>query len=385
VFDIGVTFSAEQRFGEPQSCCPATGGAVCFAAMKQTLKFGGALFCALAFSVGSVGAAKKSGGVAKASAAMASAANKFLTSLDAKQIAKAAYELKTDQRFKWHFIPTEMIKGGRTGLPMTEMNAQQKKAALGLVRSAMSNTGFQKAKDIMMLEGILRENEKNGRFDRNPIWYFVSIFGKPSAKGTWAWRFEGHHLSLAFTIVEGKVVVSTPSFMGSNPAKVLSGKRKGLRVLGPEEDLARDLAISLSDEQRKLGVIAGKAPRDILTSANRDAKMLKPKGVPFRNLGKEQKDLLRKLVSEYVGRNRAELAKADLSKIQAAGWNNVHFAWAGGFEMGRGHYYRVQGPSFIMEYANTQNKAYHVHATWREFDGDYGEDVLAKHFANDHN
>lgn len=315
---------------------------------------------------------------------MATAANKFLATLDAKQKDKASYALKSEDRFKWHFIPTEMIKGGRTGLPMTEMKPDQRKAALALLRSAMSAPGFKKARQIMMLEGILRENEPNGRFDRNPIWYFVSIFGEPTATGTWAWRFEGHHLSLAFTIINGRAVVSTPSFMGSNPAKVLSGKNKGLRVLGPEEDLARDLVMSLDEKQRKAAVFAEKAPRDILTSANRKAELQSPTGVSHADLGKEQKSLLTRVVAEYVNRVRKEFAAADLAKIKRAGWDKVHFAWAGGFEPGQGHYYRVQGPTFIFEYANTQNKAHHVHATWRDTKNDYGADLLAKHFAEDH-
>ena len=339
------------------------------------------------FTIAAIGLTANLFAANKAATEMAAAANAFLGSLDAKQKARATYDLKAEDRFKWHFIPTEMIKGGRTGLPMTEMNKKQKALAKALVKSGMSNRGFRKTTQIMMLEGLLRDIEKQaggGRFDRNPIWYFVSIFGKPSATGTWAWRFEGHHLSLAFTIIDGKAVVSTPSFMGSNPAEVKTGKNKGLRVLGKEEDLARTLVKSLNDEQRSKTVFSEKAPRDILTSANREAEPLKPVGIGFGKLNKDQQRTLRQLVNEYVNRVRPELAKADLAKIAKSGWKKVSFAWAGGFEPGEGHYYRVQGPSFLLEYANTQNNAAHVHATWREFKGDYGADLLAKHFAESH-
>ena len=320
----------------------------------------------------------------KAATEMAEAANKFLGSLDAKQKDKATYELKSEDRFHWNFLPTEMVKGGRTGLPMTEMKTEQKALALALLKSSTSGAGYKKATQIMMLEGILRELEKGGRLERNPEKYFVSIFGKPSAEGTWAWRYEGHHLSLAFTIIEGKAFVSTPSFMGSNPGEVMSGKSKGLRVLGKEEDLARKLIKSLNDGQKKSAVFSDKAPRDILTAANRKAERLDPEGIAFGRLEADQQKTLQALVREYVNRVRPELARADLAEIQKAGWDKVSFAWAGGFEKGQGHYYRVQGPSFILEYANTQNNAYHVHATWREFSGDYGEDLLAKHFAKEH-
>lgn len=340
------------------------------------------------FTIAAIGLSANLFAAKNPGAEMAAAANAFLGSLDAEQKAKASYDLKAEDRFKWHFIPTEMIKGGRTGLPMTEMNKKQKALARALVKSGMSNRGYRKTTQIMMLEGLLRDAEKkagNGRFDRNPIWYFVSIFGKPTATGTWAWRYEGHHLSLAFTVIDGKAFVSTPSFMGSNPAEVKDGKNKGLRVLAKEEDLARKLANSLNDEQKKTAVFSEKAPRDILTSANRKAEPLSPAGIAFGKLNKDQQKNLRMLVNEYVNRVRPELAKADLAKIAKTGWKKVSFAWAGGFEAGQGHYYRVQGPSFLLEYANTQNNAGHVHATWREFKGDYGADLLAKHFADSHN
>lgn len=317
-------------------------------------------------------------------AEMAEAANKFLASLKADQKAKASYPLKGEDRYRWHFIPTEMVKGGRTGLSMIDMDAKQRDLAKALLKSATSGTGYKKATQIMMLEGILRASEKNGKLDRNPILYFVSIFGEPSATGTWAWRYEGHHLSMAFTVIDGKTVVSTPSFMGSNPAEVTSGKSKGLRVLAKEEDLARELVKSLDASQRELAVFDKKAPRDILSGANRKAEELAPKGLGFGKLNAQQKNALQALVREYVFRSRTEVAKADLANIAKEGWDKVHFAWAGGFEKGEGHYYRIQGPSFMLEYANTQNDAHHVHAAWREFHGDYGDDLLAKHFANDH-
>jgi hypothetical protein len=286
-------------------------------------------------------------------AEMAEAANKFLASLKADQKAKASYPLKGEDRYRWHFIPTEMVKGGRTGLSMIDMDAKQRDLAKALLKSATSGTGYKKATQIMMLEGILRASEKNGKLDRNPILYFVSIFGEPSATGT-------------------------------NLAEVTSGKSKGLRVLAKEEDLARELVKSLDASQRELAVFDKKAPRDILSGANRKAEELAPKGLGFGKLNAQQKKALQALVREYVFRSRTEVAKADLANIAKEGWDKVHFAWAGGFEKGEGHYYRIQGPSFMLEYANTQNDAHHVHAAWREFHGDYGDDLLAKHFANDH-
>jgi len=316
---------------------------------------------------------------------MTAAANKFLGALKPEQKAKAHYaDLKADARQAWHFIPTEMVTFGRKGLPMTEMTEEQRKLAMALLQSAMSEHGYTKATDIISLENVLRELEKNGKVDRNPIKYFVSIYGTPDAKGTWAWRFEGHHLSLSFTIVEGKEFAAVPSFMGTNPAEVREGPKKGLRVLGVEEDLGRELAKSLSAEQRPTGIYDKTAPKDIITGADRVAKRLEPEGIAYAKLNGAQKDLLKKIVAEYANRVRADVAKADLAKIDAAGWDKVAFAWAGGLERGEGHYYRVQGPTFLLEYDNTQNNANHVHAVWRDFTNDFGEDLLKKHYEQAH-
>ena len=324
--------------------------------------------------------------------AMTEAAKKLLATLKAEQKAKAHYpDLKAEARHAWHFIPTEMVSFGRKGLPFTEMSDDQRKLALALLRSALSEPGYSKATSIMSLEAVLKEFEKNSKVDRNPILYFVSIYGTPDAKGTWAWRFEGHHLSLSFTIVDGKEVVAVPSFMGTNPAEVREGARKGLRVLGVEEDLGRELVKSLSAEQRKAAIYAEKAPADILTASAPGLKgppakitPLTPEGISYSRLNSAQQELLKKIVAEYANRVRSDVAKVDLAKAAKAGWDKTSFAWAGGIERGEGHYYRVQGPTFLLEYDNTQNNANHVHAVWRDFANDFGEDLLKRHYEQAH-
>jgi len=180
--------------------------------------------------------------------------------------------------------------------------------------------------------------------------------------------------------VRGDTVLATPSFMGTNPAEVKNGPRTGLRVLAKEDDLGRELVKSLDDAQRKLAVITNTAPSDIITSNARKAKRLEPAGLPVAQMKEPQRKLLRSLVDEYVARNRAEVAKADWAKIEKAGWDKTTFAWAGALERGQGHYYRVQGPTFLLEYDNTQNNANHIHAVWRDFENDFGDDLLRKHY-----
>jgi len=305
---------------------------------------------------------------------MTKAAGDFLVSLNPEQKAKATFELKSDERENWHFIPKD-----RNGLPFKQMTGPQRELAKKLLQSALSKEGYGKVTNIMSLELVLFDLE-NKSPKRDPELYYISIFGKPARNGTWGWRVEGHHMSANFTVVAGKEVSGTPSFLGSNPGEVKDGSRKGVRVLGNEEDLGRQLAKSLSAEQRKTAIYSQEAPKDILTGSMRKVKPLETAGLPQAQMTKDQTDQLMKLINEYLNRNRAPLAAADLKKIKNAGIEKIYFAWAGGMERGEPHYYRIQGPTFLMEYDNTQNDANHVHAVWRDFENDFGEDILRKHY-----
>ena len=218
---------------------------------------------------------------------------------------------------------------------------------------------------------------------RDPSRYFFLIFGEPSAESTWGWRVEGHHLSVSLTLVDGQQVVATPSFYGANPAHVKQGPHKGLRVLAAEEDLARKLVQEFSDEQRKIAIIETTAPKDIINGPGRTASRLEPLGLAATEMTNAQRRMLMQMVRTYVFNLRPELAREDLKKIRESGVQNLSFAWAGSTEVGQGHYYRVQGPSFILEYDNTQNDANHIHCVWRDFENDFGEDLLQKHYAED--
>jgi hypothetical protein len=244
-------------------------------------------------------------------------------------------------------------------------------------------SGYVKAETIVSLEQVLASIEQGKGPVRDPENYFFIIFGNPESPGSkepWGWRFEGHHLSLNFTVVGDKGAVGGPTFMGSNPADVKEGPRKGVRVLGEEEDLARTLVKSLDSGQRAKGLVEIAAPKDILTSNIRKATPLKPAGIMMTDLNAEQKELLNSIVVLYAERLRPELAANDLGKIMKAGVDKVGFAWAGGLDLGEPHYYRIQGPTFLIEYDNTQNNANHVHSVWRDFEDDFGEDLLKRHY-----
>jgi hypothetical protein len=310
---------------------------------------------------------------------MVGAANAFLASLTPEQAAKAKFEFKNDEeRFNWHFIPRE-----RKGLPLKDMTAPQKHLAQALLAAGLSQRGYIKATTIMSLEEVLRILEKDNGVRRNPEGYFFTVFGEPSENGVWGYRVEGHHLSQNFTVVNGKVAGS-PSFFGSNPAEVKEGPRKGLRVLGREEDLARELITALTPEQQKVAIVSAEAYKDIFTMASRKAALEgQPNGLSATKMNSNQRQLLSALLDEYVWNMPDQIAQVRLDQIKKSG-NNIYFAWAGVVNRGGPHYYRVQSPAFLIEYDNTQNNANHIHSVWRDFNGDFGLDLLKQHYETSH-
>ncbi|MFO1499245.1 MAG: DUF3500 domain-containing protein [Verrucomicrobiota bacterium] len=309
---------------------------------------------------------------------LSDAATRFLVSLSPEQKAKVSFNFDEDERKNWHFIPRP-----RKGLPLKELTPAQRHLASGLLATGLSQRGYVKATTIMSLEDILKELEQGKGPVRDPELYFLSIFGTPGPQKTWGWRLEGHHLSLNFTI-SGDQVEAAPTFFGSNPAEVRTGPRQGLRVLAAEEDLARALVQALDADQRKVAIYTNTAPADVITGADRKARLLNPEGLSATRMTSAQTNMLWAVVREYVYRTRPDVADKDLQQIVSAGLDKVSFAWAGSIERGEPHYYRVQGPTFLLEYDNTQNNANHVHASWRDLPGDFGEDLLRQHYDQAH-
>lgn len=309
---------------------------------------------------------------------MTDAAQNFLKALTADQKTKAQMEIQDAERKNWHFIPRP-----RKGLAFKEMTPAQRSLAHALLVTGLSHNGYQKAVSIMSLEEVLASIEQGRGPVRDSELYYVTIFGEPGSPQGWGWRFEGHHLSLNFTAAKDEVVSVTPSFFGSNPGEVRTGSRVGLRVLRDEEEFGRALVKSLSDDQRKVAILQEQAPKDVINVPGRN-EFTKPEGLSQTQMTPEQKVALEKLIREYLNRHRLEVAADDWAKIEKAGLDKVTFAWAGGLEPGQGHYYRVQGPTFVLEYDNTQNNANHVHSLWRDLSNDFGEDLLKQHYQQSH-
>ncbi len=313
----------------------------------------------------------------RSAAVMAESANKFLASLSTEEKAKAVFSFEDEQRFDWHFIPRP-----RKGVPLKDLSEGQRKLAMEFMKSGLGASGYQKATTIISLEPILRELEQGqGRgMVRDPELYYFSVFGTPSVKNVWGWRVEGHHISLNFTVIRGELLSTTPLFLGANPAEVKQGSRQGLRALAGEEDKARDLVQSLDEKQREVAIIDKTAPKDIITTNSKKADPLKPEGLAASQMNKQQKDLLNKLLEEYLSRMPQDVADERRKKLREAGMDKIHFAWAGGVTRGEPHYYRVQGTTFLIEYDDTQNNANHIHSVWRDFNGDFGDDLLREHY-----
>lgn len=316
-------------------------------------------------------------------AEMVLAAGRFLDSLTAEQRAVARLGLDDNERTDWQFVPDKFIKpdGARSGLALRDMTPAQRLLAHGFVATALTQRGYLSAMAIAALEQTLSEIE-NGNPIRDPRLYYVTVFGAPGAE-LWAWRFEGHHLSINLTIANGEVVAATPAFFGANPAIASTSDGARIEALPLVQSLARELAQSFTTQQREVAVIAATAPDEILTGwrqAVEEADFSPAIGIAHGDLDVTQQTLLERLVRAHRRRFRDGVLDDGVDAVRRGG----HFAWAGGMAPGDGHYYRIQTADWLIEYDNTQNDANHIHSVIRHFDGDFGRDVLGEHLSKQH-
>ena len=315
---------------------------------------------------------------------MVSLANRFIKTLSKEQQLKTVYPFITNERYNFHFVP----KTDRKGVSINELNNTQKAAAFDLLSSCLSKEGFNKAVEIMKLETILKAVEQRAADDhyRDTGKYFFTIFGEPAAGSTWGWRFEGHHISFSFSAKDNQLVSGTPGFMGSNPAIVREGSEKGKQVLKAETELAFDLLQHFTAAELDKVVASSNAPNDILSFAQRKPVIENNVGIRYAEMSAAQKERLRALINLYVHRYTRLFAANMLKDIQAAGMDEIRFVWMGTQqnEPGKAHYYRIQGPTLLIEYDNSQNNANHVHSVIRDLKNDFGEDALAEHYKAAH-
>jgi hypothetical protein len=310
---------------------------------------------------------------------MRQAAIELLGALDEKLREQVMFPFEGPKRKGWQFVPME-----RWGVPFKQLSLEQRRAAWRLVRTGLSSQGALKAATIMTLESelrVLEADRPNVEQIRDQEKYCFAVYGDPASESPWGWRLEGHHLSLNFTSTADLVVAMTPAFFGANPAELRSGPRAGLRVLGNEEDLARELLRSASAAQQTELMIGDVAPNDVLGLPGVELHFAGPVGLDAGAMNENQQKLLRCLIAEVIENFSADLAEPTWQEIEAAGFENIHFAWAGGAEVGQPHYFRIHGPTFVVEYDNTQNDANHAHLVWHSPTNDFGADALRRHYA----
>ncbi len=305
-------------------------------------------------------------GGARTGARILRAANALLESLGDEQEKIAAFDYASEERFNWHFIPRE-----RKGVPLKDLKEDQRAKVTALLQASLSEAGAKKAEEIRGLEDILRGIEgPERRFPRDPLLYYVTVFGKPSKDSRWGWRFEGHHLALNFTLNGTDLVSSTPLVQGANPALVREGPRKGFRALPGQEDIARELVTSLAPDLLKAARGEGK-PEEVPGTEKAAYTGPFPPGAPADKLSADQKKTLERLIREYV-QNLSDDAALGVLQALEGGMKDVQFCWRGGLKAGEGHSYMVHGPGFMINYINEQNDAYHVHSCLRMLRGEFG-------------
>ena len=300
---------------------------------------------------------------------MEQAAKAFLEALRPEQVPVATRGFDAEAERRW----IEYRPEPRPGLILADLGLEARKAAHRLLATALSPPAFAQAMSVIALEEVLDRRE-NGVRNRHSEDYKVIVFGRPGDE-RWAWRFEGHHLSVTMTVVDG-VISPAPVFLGANPARVDLAGRPVLRPLGIEEDLGRELLLAMTPQTRRRAVTSDEAPWDVHSSFEATAHRLEPLGVPKRDLRPGERDLLDELVGIYLGRLPAELAATLAAKM-----GEPHFAWEGPPGPGVRHYYRIQGDDLLIEFDNTTDDGNHAHSVLRRPRGDFGGDVLAAHHA----
>ena len=308
----------------------------------------------------------------------ATVVNQFINSLSESQKAKIVQDFNADTKEAWHFLPWSSFE--QQGLPLKELSADQKALVYQLLQSSLSETGYQQTTEIIGLEKVLAASSGDPVY-RDPERYYVSIYGDPAQEDVWMLTFEGHHISLHFTTV-GDSVSYAPRFFGSNPGRIVEGERKGFSPLVNEEDLGLQLINMLTSDQKKMAIFNEKAYNDIVSYNKPTAEKLPPEGILVGDLTEPQKKLLMDLIYEYASTIPAEQAMKRMSSIRKEEMEELRFAWAGATTLGKAHYYRIQGKTFMIEFDNSQNNANHIHTVWRDFDGDFGRDLLKEHYAD---
>jgi hypothetical protein len=323
---------------------------------------------------------------------IAGAVDAFVATLSPSERARAVMPVASERRTKWHFLPGWIYDRSGSGVRLGDLTDSQRTAVHRLLQVALSDRGYAKATAIVRLDDLLRELSLEsidrdgpqpgfGRKEAEGVGsehYWMTVFRDDRHQSAWGWRLEGHHLSLNFTAAAG-LVIGTPTFMGSDPAHVPSGRYAGWRALVAEEDLGRRLIQSLTPSQNQRAFLSAETPMDVIVGPRGAGRLDSLQGIAAASLDSEQQRLLHRIVETYVGNVRDDVARTELQAMERAGFGRVHVAWAGSLESGKPLYYRVHGPTLVIEFDNPDNNSNHIHSVWHGRD-DFGVDLLARHY-----
>jgi hypothetical protein len=299
----------------------------------------------------------------KADEGMRKAVQDLAASLSPEQRDRAVFGLAAEHRLDWHYVPRE-----RVGLAIGELDATQRERFDAVLKSALSERGARQVEGVLVLEGVLREREGEWR---DPGRFHFALYGDFAGRGSFGWRFEGHHVSLHFDNTNGAITV-TPLFLGANPAAVAGGAHDGLRVLGDEQDLARELVLGLDEARRAKAIRRGDPAGDVVHGPGIDYLTIDTEGLLASEMAEADLARFWKLVGLYTDRLVEPRAKSELGRIRDVPLEELLFTWIGSTRPGEPHAYRIQGPRFVIEYDNGRPGADHVHTLWRDFDRDFG-------------
>ena len=331
---------------------------------------------------------------AQANQSIVLATQKFIKTLSSEESKTTLYDFKDSLRYKWTNLPIGMVP--RPGIAYGVLSDQSRLAFHRVLSALLSSQGYLKTVSIMQLDDILnqlyQQSFDEGKINANLLktmqnlkWahgnFFISIWGEPSETKPWGLNFGGHHMALNFTS-DGKKMVMSPYFIGTDPSEVKFGKYAGLRVLSKEEDYGFLLINSFNDAQKEKAILKVKVPQDIITSPQASQRIDSYYGIAGKELDADQLDLLKILIQEYVHNFEHGKAHQFYQKIEDSGLDKVYFCWIGSLENNSPHYYIIHGPDFLIEYDNVgfQNDGNHIHAILREKGNDFGEDVLKQHY-----
>lgn len=303
-------------------------------------------------------------------------ATELLNSLTASQKEVVSFALEDPAKTRWHYLPHSSFL--REGLPLSDMTPSQIEQSYALLDAYLSESGYNQMQQIIDLENYLAIVENNPA-KRDPTKYYLAFYGTPHRDSIWAWSFEGHHISLNFTISPDEIAFA-PTFWGSNPGVLLDGPEKGKIVLKNDHNWGLKLVNSLSTQQLEQALVSSQTYGEILTTNRAAVQFIENNGIKNSQLKPSQKKQLKKIVYHHLDRMEKAVSQRAVKLLENEDWKSITFSWAGKMKKLTPHYYRIQGKSFLIEYDNSQNNANHIHTVWREFEGDFGKDLIRKHY-----